>query len=498
MKTINQKAAIVALSAIIGGGALLPFTAKAASLAPVANIQQSAVTNFNQQAEQAIQQLINQGVLRGYADGSMRAEKQVTNAEMMKMILLALNPDQGKAAQQLEGKQERWYTSYLDTAAASGLVESADALQPNAPAASSDISAIIAKALQRDTKSIQYWMEQLGASEQGLTRGQAAQLLVLSEKAIRSESAEIVSIRSLNKITLEVTFSAPLTLEDETTAAANANFAFDHDLKLVNQPRLKTGAIATYIVPVQTMTPGTTYTTNYKGEQTHTVQANDKMIPLQDVRQVTADTFEVDSFRADGVVDYGYLISAYAGGRGANAIVVDENNQWNGQPMQIISSLATRQATLTPEGGEPITVSYVGFTQSTDGKQEPKFRLPAGATLQPGVKYTVTADWFELKNNTFTAEAMSPLQIASAAKVDATTLNVTLTADPGDELFAYRSVQLKGSDGTTLTAQYKVQTRKGAVGVFELQNEGKLAEGVTYEVTPVGSWATATDVTLQS
>ncbi|MFF2889652.1 S-layer homology domain-containing protein [Paenibacillus sp. NPDC057967] len=498
MKTINQKAAIVALSALIGGGALLPFTAKAASLAPVANIQQSAITNFNQQAEQAIQQLINQGVLRGYADGSMRAEKQVTNAEMMKMILLALNPDQGKAAQQLEGKQDHWYTSYLEAAATSGLVESTDALQPNAPAASSDISAIIAKALQRDTKSIQHWMEQLGAGEQGLTRGQAAQLLVLSEKAIRSEAAEIVSIRSLNKITLEVTFSAPLTLEDETTVAANANFAFNHDLKLVNQPRLKTGSIATYIVPVQTMTPGTTYTTNYKGQHTHSVQASDEMIQLQNVRQVTADTFEVDSFRADGVVDYGYLISAYAGGRGANAIVVDENNKWNGQPMQIISSLATRQATLTPEGGEPITVSYVGFTQSTDGKQEPKFRLPAGTTLQPGVKYTVTADWFELKNNTFTAEAMSPLQIASATKVDATTLNVTLTADPGDELFGYRSVQLKGSDGTTLTAQYKVQTRKGAVGVFELQNEGKLAEGVTYEVTPVGSWATATDVTLQS
>lgn len=36
---------------------------------------------------------------------------------------------------------------------------------------------------------------------------------------------------------------------------------------------------------------------------------------------------------------------------------------------------------ITPEGGEPMVVNYLGFTQSTDGKQEPKFRLPQGATF---------------------------------------------------------------------------------------------------------------------
>lgn len=498
MKNAKQKAAIIALTALIGGGALLPFQAHAAAVAPLANIQQTTVTNFNQLAEQAIQHLVSQGVLKGYEDGKIRAEKHVTNGELIKMIVLALHLDPSGEAQQNEGKKDKWYTSYVDIAVANGIIDNADKFQPNKPAASADVAPIIAKALQRDVKSVQYWMEGFKIGDDKITRGETAQLLVLSEKAIRSTSAEIVSIKALNKITFEVTFTAPLTLEDETTAAANANFAFDHDLKLVNQPRLKTGAIATYIVPVQTMTPETTYTTNYKGKKLHTAKASSELIQLSDVRQVTSDTFEVDSFRADGVVDYGYLISAYAGGRGTNAIVLDENNQYNGQPMQVISSLASRQAILTPEGGEPITVSYVGFTQSTDGKQEPKFRLPAGTSLQPGVKYSVTSDWFELENNTFTAQTITPLTIAAVSTVDAVTLSVTLAVDPTDELFAYRSIQLKGSDGTTLTAQYKVQTRKGTVGVFELQNNGKLAAGVDYEITPVGNWAIADQVTLSS
>jgi len=498
MNKINQKIAIAAAATLISAGALLPFQAKAASLAPVANIQQSAVINFNQSIEQAIQQLVNQKVLNGYNDGSIKAEKHVTNAELLKMIILALDLDQSDATQQNEGKKDKWYDAYVDTAVAAGLIESSDKLQPNKPAEAADAAAWIAKALQRDTKSVLHWMEGFSIGSDKITRGEAAQLLVLSEKAIRSEAAKIVSIKALNKITLEVTFDAPLTLEDESTVAANENFAFDKGLKLVNQPRLKTGAIATYIVPVQTMAPGTTYTTNYKGLNTHSVEASAEMISLKGVRQVTSDTFEVDSFREDGVIDYGYVISAYSAGRGANAAVLDENNRYNGQEMQLISSLATRQATLTPEGGEPITVNYVGYTQSTDGKQEPKFRLPAGEVLQPGVTYTVTSDWFELENNTFIAQAIDPLTIQSVTKVDSATLHVTLTEDPGDELFAYRSIQLKGSDGTTLTAQYKVQTRNGAVGVFELQNNDKLAAGVDYEITPVGSWAIADQVTLQS
>lgn len=444
---------------------------------------------------QAVAQLVSQGVLHGAGEGGMQEERHVTNAEAVKMIVLALGlkPSQEAASP----SSEPWYTDYVNTAIAHKLLDDAAKFLLNQPADPSELAVMISKALQRDVKSVQYWMNglQIG-QEQHISRGDTARLLVAAEKAVRSEHAQIVSVKALNKIAFEVTFDRPLTLADEAFAAAQANFIFEPGIQLVNQPRLKTGSFATYIVPVQTMQPDLEYTLTYKGQQTFRAASSGEMIRLKSTRQVTNDTFEVDSFRENGVIDYGYVISAYAGGRGANAAVLEEDNTLQGQAMQIIPSLATRQATLTPEGGQPVTVNYVGFTQSTDGRQEPKFRLPAGTALQPGVKYTVTSDWFELENNAFVAGEIAPLQIASVSQTDERVVAVKLSADPGDELFAYRSIELKGADGTVLTALYRVQTRKGDTGVFDIQNDGKLQAGVTYEVVPVGTWAVADHVVL--
>ncbi|MDQ6422280.1 S-layer homology domain-containing protein [Paenibacillus sp. LHD-117] len=493
MNKVNQKAIVIALAAaLLGGGVALPYQAQAASAAPVATNQKAAAAQLDAAYADAIARLIEKGVLQGYGNGDIRPEKTVTNAELMKMVLLALELEESVSASQTAGS--RWYDAYIASAVSHGLVESADKLAPNEPADSAVLAGMIAKALQRDTKSVIHWMEQLSISgKTGLTRGETAGLLARAENAIRSADAKILSVKALNAITLEVTFDAPLALADETTATASANFKFSGGLQLVNQPRLKTGSYATYIVPVQTMTEPA-YSLDYKGNQSFEIAANDELIQLKDVRQVTADTFEVTSLREDGVIDYGYIISAYAGGRGANAAILDEQNRLNGKPMQIISSLATRKATLTPESGQPIAVSYVGFTQSTDGKQEPKFRLPQGTTLTPGVRYTLSSDWFEVREASFVASAFEPLTIASVEALNETTLLARLSQDPGDELFAYRSVQLNGSDGSNLSAQYKVQTRKGAEGTFEIQNGGKLIAGVTYEVVPVGAWAVTDDV----
>jgi len=491
MHKMNQKVVAIALSALITGGSLisLPSNVKAASLSQGSAVTQSLTSYFNGTVKEAIDQLVSQQVLVGYKDGSMQEDKVVTNAEFLKMVVLTLQVAQNDTNNN-QAKDEAWYSAYLDAAVTAGMLGSKENYAANAALSKQDAITLIAKALQRDLKSIEYWMSGLDITTDTITRGQAAELLVLSQKAVRSADAKIVSIKALNKISFEVTFDAPLTIVDETTDQANANFAFDHNLKLVNQPRLKTGAIATYIVPVQTMTADTTYTTNYKGQETYSVKSSEELLQLGEARQVTNDTFEIVSFQSKGVIDYGYLISAYANGRGANAVVLDENNKLNGMDMQIIPSLATRGAILTPEGGEPIVVNYVGYTQSTDGKQQPKFRIPNGGTLEAGKKYTVTSDWFTVEQNTFVAKEITPLEIASAEKVNETTIHIALSADPEDELFAYRSVSLKGSDGSTLTAQYVVQTRKGSVGVFQLQNEDKLVDGVIYEITPVGGWAT--------
>ena len=45
-------------------------------------------------------------------------------------------------------------------------------------------------------------------------------------------------------------------------------------------------------------------------------------------------------------------------------------------------------------------------------------------------------------------------------------------------------------------ATYKYSSRKGAVGVFDLMQEGKLKPGTTYTIQPVGKWAGETTAVL--
>ncbi|MGO4374284.1 S-layer homology domain-containing protein, partial [Paenibacillus sp. MCAF20] len=262
-------------------------------------------------------------------------------------------------------------------------------------------------------------------------------------------------------------------------------------LTLTNMPRLKTGSIATYIVPTSVQKAGETYNLAYKGTAAGSFTGSGTKLNMTTASQVTNDTFELASLKASGVIDYGYIISAYSGGRGANAFVLNDREQANGQTYQIISSMQARQVIITPEGGEPIVAKYVPFTQSTDGKQEPKFRLPDGLTLTPGVKYTVSSDWANIASASFVAKSFDSLQVAGAQAISETSIEVTLTQDPGDELFSGRSITLTAPNGDVLTASYEYSSRKGATGVFDVTNNGKLIAGTTYAVTPVGDWATA-------
>ncbi|MBB6638451.1 S-layer homology domain-containing protein [Cohnella thailandensis] len=491
MKQETRTIAIWTLAAAIGVAALGPVSASAATptaatKAIVLNEAMDAVVS------QAIKQLSDQGVLQGYENGTVRPNQAVTQAEAAKLIVLALGlrPTSSSSSSLSNEHNGKWYADYAKTAIDNGLLSAAD-FQPNKPVSEQELAGMVAKALQRDALSARSWMEAISDGNAQAARGEAARLLVKAETSVRSENARIVSVKALNSIALEVTTSGPLTLEDKTIERSAETFRFDGGLTIVNQPRLKTGSANTYIVPVTTMEEGKSYTLTYKGQQKLTFTGSGELIRFEQARQVANDTFEVEALLSEGVVDYGYIISAYADGRGANALVLGDGLTLNGKSLQVIPSLRNRTAVLTPDGGEPMTVSYVGYTQSTDGKQEPKFRLPAGKKLEPGVAYRLSADWFETKNASFVAGDVAPLVIASAQATDAKTLTVTLNGDPGDELFAFRSVKLEGDDGSEWTAQYRVQTRKGATGVFDLQNGGELKSGVNYKVSPVGDWATA-------
>lgn len=494
MKQYNKKVATLMVAAALGITSV-PFAAlnvQAAAAAVSSSLTSSDV-------DSAIREMSQLGIMDGYEDLSMRQQNQITRAELAKMVVLTFKlQGQAKGSVQLtDVASNAWYNKYAAELVGLDIMQAPEGkFNPNGLVTDAELVQIVSKALKRDTKSVTYWMEKFYSANSNATRGEAAYLLKIAHQAIPSEKAKITSIKALNEITLIVTFDAPLTAADEAFDKAKTDFVFTDGLTLTNMPRLKTGAIATYIVPTSVQKPGTSYELTYKGQKAGTFTGNATKVDMTQATQVTNDTFEIEALKANGVVDYGYVISAYSAGRGANAFILDENNQANGTTYQIISSMQARQVTITPEGGQPIIAKYVPFTQSTDGKQEPKFRMPEGQVLTPGVKYTVTSDWANIANPTFVAKEFAPLQLAGAEAVSDTTINVSLTQDPGDELFSGRSVTLTAPNGDKLVASYRYQSRKGAVGVFDLQQNGKLAAGTTYTVTPVGAWATSTPVKL--
>ncbi|MBB3126744.1 hypothetical protein FHS19_001398 [Paenibacillus rhizosphaerae] len=441
---------------------------------------------------QAVNQLSRLHIMQGYEDGSLAVGQPVTRAELAKLLALAFSLQGTDQAQEefTDVDPQAWFSKYAAEVAAQGIMQSNDGrFEPRGTVTKTELVQMVTKALKRDAKSVEYWAERLDSGSVPVTRGEAAFLLDTAHRAIPSDKATITSLRSLNAITLIVTFDAPLTADKEVFTKAKEDFAFTGGLTLTNLPRLKTGSIATYIVPTSVQQPGFQYSLTYRGANAGTFTGNGEKLNMTETRQVTNDTFELESLQANGVVDYGYVISAYSAGRGADAFVLDGNNRANGVTYQIISSGQAREVTITPEGGQPMVAKYVPFTQSTDGRQEPKFRLPEGKTLTPGVTYTVTSDWAQIERPSFVAQSIAPLDIIGAEAMSDTSIAVTLSEDPGDELFSGRSVELTNAEGHKLTATYKYSSRKGAVGIFDLAPDSKLVKGTAYTVTPVGEWA---------
>ncbi|MBP1966357.1 S-layer homology domain-containing protein [Paenibacillus aceris] len=487
MKNNKKALAALTITATVGLSAILPFNAMAAN--PFADAASSS------QVQTAIEQLAGQQVLSGYADHSFLPNQAVTRAEIAKMAALALhvNVDTAATTSFADVTKADWFYSYAAALEAVGALSGIDGqFQGSRTISSEQLADVIAKVLQVDVASVKQLPSFASLTSSQVTRGQAALLIF---EAQQLAPIHVTKLEVLNAITLQVTFSAPIPTAELELEPASKNFVFDNGLAISNVPRLKTGSTSTYIVPVPTQKAGTTYTLTYKGKPAGTFTASTEKIALASTQQVSNDSFEVESHLADGVADYGYVIAAYAKGR-PGSFIVDENNNYNGVTYQILSSMRNREVQITPEGGTPMIAKYLPFTQATDGRQAPKFLLPNGETLKPGVTYKVSADWATLKNDTFTAKDIAPLKIQSASTVDAKTINVTLSQDPKDEIFVSRRVTLTATDGTVLTAEYTLTSRKGAAGTFALLNNGELVPGMTYTVAPVGNWATAAGVIL--
>jgi S-layer homology domain len=485
MKTFSKKLAAMMIATTVGA-ASLPYAAL--------NVQAASAPLTAQEIQQAVNELSKEGIMQGNG-----IHQPITRAELAKMVVhtFKLKDKSDNKPSFADVKPNDWYYKYVAELVGQEVIKADGGnFNPQATVTSEELAQVVAKSLKRDVKSVKHWLESASDSDDAITRGEVAYVLKTAKDAIPSDKAKVTDVRALNAITLIVTFDAPLTAEDEAFAKAKEDFVFSDGLTLTNMPRLKTGSKSTYIVPTSVQKPGTLYTLTHKGKEAGKFAGQGTKLDMTAAKQVTNDTFEIESLKADGVVDYGYIISAYSGGRGANAFVLDDKDSADGKTYQVIPSMQARQVTITPQGGQPIVAKYVPFTQSTDGKQEPKFRLPEGQVLTPGVTYTVTSDWAEFANPNFVAQKIAPLEMASAETASETSISVTLSADPGDELFSGRSVELTAANGEKLVATYKYSSRKGATGVFDIQQDGKLKAGTTYTVTPVGEWAGKSKVEL--
>lgn len=321
---------------------------------------------------------------------------------------------------------------------------------------------------------------------------------VMQEK--QQQEAKVTNINVLNTMTLQITFNKPLATEDidpNNLETIKKDFNLSNGLSIVNVPRLKTGAKSTYIVPVTIQEDDVLYTVSYKGQRIKSFKGTDEKIEIRQTEQVSNDTFELESFLEDGVTDYGNIIAAYRASRGDLAFQLNHRSKdGEGEHFEVISSLRDRAVTIKGSNGEQFVAKYVPFTQATDGRQAPKFRLPEGKTLKPGVTYSVSSQWAELKNDTFTARYIAPLNIQSAEAIDNRSIKISLDKNPKNELFAGRTVQLRSNDGSVVQAQYRFSSRSGEVGIFDVTNNDTLKSGATYTVVPTNNWATAHKVTF--
>lgn len=309
----------------------------------------------------------------------------------------------------------------------------------------------------------------------------------------------IVHAKALNPLTLQLTFEKPLPPEDLVLEHARSNFAFTGGLSIRNVPRLKTGTKSTYFIPTTVQKPGNRYMLTYKGSTTASFDANPTKLSIANVKQVSFDTFEAETFLSQRVTDYQNVIADTVGKRGGLSFALDDHNRYLGKSYQIIPSLREAQLFVIPKGGYAvITATYVPHTQATDGRQAPKFRLPEGVVFKPGTTYTVTSDWASIDRNSFRAGKINPPEISAVHERNPSVVEVVLAKDPKDEVFAARSIVLTAANGQRLTATYRVNSRQGASGIFDLQVGARLAKGATYDVRPAGEWAKAKKVRLKT
>ncbi|MFF2482249.1 hypothetical protein [Paenibacillus sp. NPDC058071] len=288
----------------------------------------------------------------------------------------------------------------------------------------------------------------------------------------------------LNAIALQVKW--PQSLDDDEAAKS---WRFDGGLEVRQPPLRMTGSASTYLVPTTVQEAGKTYRLSYPGGEPVSFTSNAEPVAFWSVKQTAYDTVELISDLEEGVTDYHNVVQKYAGKRNGLDFTLAENNKRGERPFAIIPSLRGLSITLTPAKGESVKAYYVPFTQATDGRQAPKFRLPEGQELTPGMKYRVFADWATIRKAELRGKSIKPLAVVAARPIDERTLVLHLKLDPKDEATASRELRLTDPAGAMIKARYRPHSRYGPIVLFDLAPGARMEPNISYKLTQLGKWA---------
>ncbi|NHN33083.1 ice-binding family protein [Paenibacillus agricola] len=261
-------------------------------------------------AQREINNLVDNGIISGYEDGSFQPRKTITRAELAKIIVLSIglkeNPEQAAAFTDV-GK-DSWYRGFVGALVASNITQgtSATTFAPEAKVTREEVAIFFIRALGleettgnvavdaklSDLATVSSWAQPHVslAFKTGFTQGidnpdgttrfspkdnserQAVARLayefmhnkntyINKAKELMNNSPKVSSAIAINNSTIEVTFTSPV------TKVALNDFAFDNNLE-ATRAELKAGTSNVVVLTTSMQTLGTVYKLMYLGSDT--------------------------------------------------------------------------------------------------------------------------------------------------------------------------------------------------------------------------------------
>jgi hypothetical protein len=114
------------------------------------NIVLSDLSTLNTTQKEAVNTLVNQGIINGYQDGTFKPEQYISRSEIAKVVTLILKSELGKETSFKDIKNNDWFMGYVEGIKDEGLVTgyTDGTYKPLASITYDEVSAIVARILK--------------------------------------------------------------------------------------------------------------------------------------------------------------------------------------------------------------------------------------------------------------------------------------------------------------------------------------------------------------